>query len=165
MPLLPTATHAFKYLNNPLRRMSEYYEAGVPHPLPVTIAYIADGIKKLRAVQTDRPSTLWRGMKNLRVGDEFMELRRGGTELAPMSTTTKLSVAAHYGLSGGTLLFKIKVDNVMQIGASLEFLTAFPGEAEVCFPPLTYLQPTGRTQDVRIGEHCFHVVEVEPHLA
>ena len=142
--------------------MGEYYEAGVPHPLPVTIAYIADGIKKLRAVQNDRPKTLWRGMKNLRVGDEFMELRRGGTELAPMSTTTKLSVAAHYGLSGGTLLFKIKVDNVMQIGASLEFLTAFPGEAEVCFPPLTYLRPTGREHKLQCGTTEFNVVEVVP---
>ena len=76
-----------------------------------------------------------------------------------------LAVAAQYGVSGGTLLLKIKVDSVMQIGASLEFLTAFPGEAEVCFPPLTYLQPTGRTQEVRIGDKAFHVVEVEPHLA
>ena len=157
--------HAFKYLNNPLRRVSEFYDKGVPHPLPVIIAYIADGIKKLRAVQSDRPNSLWRGMKNLRVSDEFMAMRRGGTELALMSTTTELSVAAHYGVSGGTLLLKIKVDNVMQIGASLEFLTAFPGEAEICFPPLTYLQPTGRTQDVCIGENYFHVVEVEPHLA
>ena len=144
--------------------MSQYYEAGVPHPLPVTIAYIADGIKKLRAVQNDRPKTLWRGMKNLRVGDEFMELRRGGTELAPMSTTTKLSVAAHYGLSGGTLLFKIKVDNVLQIGANLEFLTAFPGEAEVCFPPLTYLQPRGAPQELRVDDATFMVVDVEPTM-
>ena len=173
-------THAFKYLNGPLRDLKRYHD-GEPHPLPVTVAYISDGIKKLRAqsvkklrvqqqastataVPTSLPA-LWRGMKDRRVGDEFMEGLGGGTELGVMSTTTKLAVAARYGMGHDVLLVKIKVNNVLHHGADLEFLTAFPGEAEVCFPPLTHLEPTGRTQDVRIGEHRFHVVEVVPSLA
>ena len=109
-------------------------------------------------------TTLWRGMKNLRVSDDFMHMRRGGTELAPMSTTSDLAVAAHYGVSSGSLVLKVKVDNFMQYGADVQWLSAFPAEAEVVMPPLTYLQPTGRTQAVQVGDRRFHVVEVEPHL-
>ena len=32
----------------------------------------------------------------------------------------------------------------MERGADIAFLSAFPGEAEALFPPLTYLKPTGR---------------------
>jgi len=81
-----------------------------------------------------------------------------------MSTTSDLAVAASYGLSRGSLLFKIRTNNAIQRGVSLQWLSAFPAEAEFCFPPLTFLQPTGRTQDVRVGQRRFHIVEVEPHL-
>ena len=53
----------------------------------------------------------------------------------------------------------------MQYGAELQWLSAFPHEAEVLYPPLTYLQPTGRTQIVELRGYRFTVVEVEPHLA
>ena len=39
----------------------------------------------------------WRGMRNRKVPDEFLE--RGGTELAPMSTTSNLVVAMQYSVS------------------------------------------------------------------
>ena len=48
-----------------------------------------------------------------------------------MSTTTDMRVAVHYGLSAGSLLFLLKVDNFLQYGAELQWLSAFPGEAEV----------------------------------
>ena len=60
---------------------------------------------------------------------------------------------------------KLKVDNFMQYGAELQWLSAFPLEAEVLYPPLTYLQPTGRTQLVELRGFRFTAVEVEPHLA
>lgn len=109
-------------------------------------------------------SYLWRGMKNLEVAEVFMEELRGGTEVAPMSTTKDFSVAATYGVSNHSLLFKIRVSNFLQNGAELQWLSAFPGEAEVCFPPLTYLQPTGRKQMVRIEGNQFTVCEVVPHI-
>ena len=31
-------------------------------------------------------------------------------------------------------------------------------------PPLTYLKPTGRKQEVRVAQRRFSVVEVEPFL-
>ena len=137
--------------------------------MPLMITYISEGIKKLRAVYAAKgggiaKTVLWRGMKNLRVSDSFMQMRRGGTELAPMSTTSDLAIAAHYGVSKGSLVLRLKVDNFMQFGADVQWLSAFPAEAEVVFPPLTYLQPTGRTQILEVGDSMFHIVEVEPHL-
>ena len=138
-------------------------------------------------------TSLWRGMQGLKVSDDFQMNRRGGTELAPMSTTSDIRVAAHYGMSEGSLLFKLKVDNFMQVtasaskcinpqstlychllratfspaqyGADLQWLSAFPKEAEVLYPPLCYLQPTGREQNVELGGNKFRVVEVVPHFA
>ena len=48
-----------------------------------------------------------------------------------MSTTCDISVAIRYGLSQDSLLFIIKVDNFMQYGAEMLWLSAFPEEAEV----------------------------------
>ena len=53
-------TAAYTHINNPLR-------AGERHPLPVTVALIAEGIKKLRAkkaaaADSSSKLTLWRGM-------------------------------------------------------------------------------------------------------
>jgi len=168
-------THAFKYINHPLRDVAHFYNVKQPHPLPNTVAFISDGIKKLRAVYTMHlddpdapkhhvPNTLWRGMKGMRVTDAFMEGNLGGTELAPMSTTTDLQVAVEYGMSAQSLLFKFKVDNFLGLGADLQWLSAFPGEAEVLYPPLTYLKPTGRQQKVAVGKHNFRVVEIVPHI-
>ena len=75
-----------------------------------------------------------------------------------------------YSLSGNSLLFKIVAQDFMVIGADLQWLSAFPAEAEVLYPPLTYLRPTGRTEEIVVshgggsGKHelCFTVVEVEP---
>ncbi len=57
----------------------------------------------------------------------------------------------------------------LAIGADLQWLSAFPGEAEMLYPPLTFLKPTGRTDTVSVtrdDEQCvFVVVEVEPVLA
>ena len=161
-------TAAFKYLNGPLREQGRTK----PHPLPTTVAFIADGIKKLRAKHAEGGSAtqvvqLYRGMRNLAISDAFMAERRGGTELAPMSTTSDIGVAASYSLSGASLLFKLKVNNFMQFGADLQWLSAFPGEAEICYPPLTYLQPTGRVERVKLleGTVTYTVVEVEPHIS
>ena len=48
-----------------------------------------------------------------------------------MSTTTNLAIAAQYGVSRGSLVLKLKVDNFMQYGADVKWLSAFPTEAEV----------------------------------
>ena len=75
-----------------------------------------------------------------------------------------MEVAIHYGLSQDSLLFHLKVDNFMHYGADLQWVSAFPGEGEVLYPPLTYLQPTGRLQRIYVGKNCLKVVEVHPSI-
>ena len=74
-----------------------------------------------------------------------------------------------YSLSAHSLLFKIVAPNFMSTGAELQWLSAFPSEAEMLFPPLTYLQATGRTGCVTVerdGQQLsFAVIEVTPSLA
>jgi len=167
-------TPAFKYLNSPLRSTSDFYDKGKSHPLPKTVAYISEGIKKLRAsyaikVEAGTATSklvLWRGLKNMALPKDFLTNQKGGTELAPMSTTTDLSVATKYACSGESVLLKISLDNFMQYGADLQWLSAFPGEEEVLYPPLTYLQPTAREpQVVQLSTgHKFTVYEVKPTI-
>ena len=84
----------------------------------------------------------------MKVTEEFEQT--GGTELAPMFTMTDIRVACGYavrnGMKDGALLMKIVTDNNMLRGADVSFLSVFPGEAETAFPPLTFMQPTGKTQ-------------------
>ena len=108
--------------------------------------------------------TLWRGLRNTKVTDAFT--KSGGTEQALMSTTTDIGVAVQYSLSSFSLLFKIKAEDFMSMGADLQWLSAFPHEAEFLYPPLTYLEPTGRTSDVSVEREgqvfMFSIVEVIP---
>ena len=78
-----------------------------------------------------------------------------------MSTTTEIKTATEYSISDNSLIFYITTENGMQRGADIQFLSAFPAEAEVLYPPLTYLQPTGKIQEVKAGGRRFTVVEVE----
>jgi hypothetical protein len=160
-------TLAYSFLNDPLRDDDRYNQSR-PCPLPVTTYFATSGIRKLRALQVDSGEiVLWRGMRNLEVADGFME--KGGTELAFMSTTRDLAVAVRYCLSPKSLLFKLIVPSFMTTGADVQWLSAYPDEAEILFPPLTFLKPTGRTETITIyrGRNlsCFTVVEVHPLLA
>jgi hypothetical protein len=82
-----------------------------------------------------------------------------------MSTTTNIETAVSYSISSESLIFRIVTKNKLQRGAELQWLSAFPGEKEILFPPLTYLQPTGRTQVIEVGKCRFTVVEVSPTIA
>ena len=141
--------------------------------------YIQDGIKKLRAAVVEANNNeskygskqngntvLWRGMKNVKVGDRFKN--EGGTELAPMSTTSDLNVAIEYGTcSTGSLILKIQVPDALASGADLEWLSAFPTESEVLYPPLTFLRPTGRMQSLtsEVSGAQVTIMEVTPDLS
>ena len=92
-------------------------------------------------------------------------MQEGGTELGFMSTTTDLSVAVKYSLSATSLIFKIVPSNFMSAGADISWLSAFPQESEILYPPLTFIEPTGRTETISIGDYNIFVVEVIPTLA
>jgi hypothetical protein len=59
---------------------------------------------------------------------------------------------------------KLRTRSFMQRGADIAFLSAFPGEKEILFAPLTYLRPTGRSMALTFPEHAMNVtvIEVEP---
>ncbi len=83
-------------------------------------------------------------------------------QLAPMSTTTDFTTAAEYsiGNSGQSLIFSIVTKHSLQRGADLQWISAFPTEAEVLYPPLTYLEPTGRTQVIPVKTYICTIVQV-----
>ena len=170
----------FSSLNNPLRQFKRDEKGDFelplqmekPHNFPLTISYIDDGIRKLRAVDAAKLSSanesigelqddvvLWRGMRDIKVSDEFGSY--GGVELAPMSTSYSLDTAIHYALKGDVnIIFRIVSASFMERGANIEYLSSFPREQECLFPPFTFLSPTGRSQ--RIGPIL--IVEVTPRL-
>ena len=163
------STAAFKVLNGPLRE----HNRTAPHPLAATIMHLTNAIKKLRSVNTsNEESDLWRGMRNLAATDEFEA--NGGTEAAPMSTTTDVKVAVSYALGERSLLFKIVSAGFMERGADITFCSAFPNEKECVYPPLTYLRPTGRREHVEVQTNnkdghdmstVVTVIEVVPSVA
>jgi hypothetical protein len=56
----------------------------------------------------------------------------------------------------------------LQMGADVQWLSAFPNEAEILYPPLTYLEPTGKTDEISVireGQtYTFNIIEVRPHI-
>ena len=159
-------TAAFKVLNGPLRQPW----ASMPHPFPTTICFLSDAIGKLRAVSAQQEHAhmeydLWRGLQNRKTTESFEA--KGGTEMAPMSTTSDIKVGLRYTFgaqdTASALLFKLRTDSFMARGASLSWVSAFPGEEEVLFPPLTYLKPS-RKQVERISYNgrVITVIEVVP---
>ena len=142
-------TLVYKYINGPLRNKELYRtypdQPDQPrHPLAAVVFYIFQGIKMLRNCAKDLHGgiVLWRGVKSVKADQNFLD--NGGTELAPMSTTTKLEVALGYlngmTLSQGAVLFKLAITSKLKMGAELAWLSAFPSEAEVLYPPMTFLE-------------------------
>ena len=168
-------TSAYEYINGPLRDLSRRRKKQ-PHPLAACVIVIEEGIKKLRnvisqanAVQReagfDREYiTLWRGLKRVHANKDFVLY--GGAELAPMSTTSDFKVAVNYATCReGCLLLKIVVDSALEHGADLAWLSAFPGEQEVLYPPLTYLKSTRRHQELKCGQSVVSILELVPNMS
>ena len=158
-------TAAFKSINTPLREQGRRQ----PHPLAATVWLIHNAVKKLRVAHRTRKSqTLWRGMKHVAVKEQFFE-DGGGTEFAPMSTTSELAVAMDYAAADHAVLLQIHVENHLTLGANVEFLSAFPRENEILYPPLTYLQPIDGTKPsleyMEVGGMQIQVVDVKPVIA
>lgn len=154
-------TSSYKSINDPMRQSPPV----LPHPFAATLYFISDALSKLREVQGKDPlvhnTTLifWRGMKNLSITEEFV--RTGGTEMACMSTTSSQEVAIDFAKSDSPLLFKFVSKSFMSHGANISFLSVYPGEKEVLYPPLTYLRPIKLSRE-SVGGKVYQVAEVEP---
>jgi hypothetical protein len=135
-----------------------------PHPYAATTWYIHDGIMKLRATREDDATavrTFWRGMSGTTVSDGFM--KRGGTEMGCMSTTETQTVARTFAKVGEVdhpLLLKVQSTSLMDCGADIGWLSMYPEEREVLFPPLTYLLPVGEP----VVEDGCTVITVQPRF-
>lgn len=160
------STAAYQSLNSPLRDTERFLNRE-PHPLPITVAFIGEAIRRLRVVDAqsenrNQPLELYRGLRDMRVTDEIMV--QGGTELAPMSTTTSLEVAVRYSVSPNSVLLRLHTRSFMERGADLSFLSCFPAESEILFPPLTFLRFTGEAQTIAIDESTLTVVDAAPSM-
>ena len=161
------------------------------HPYPALVAWVAEAIGKLRAAEVERlraearkaataaaadsaaegavrrgATEVWRGVGDAADIQQFKA--RGGTELAFVSASSLRSVVDEYALTPPDdseapppLIIKVRAD--LQIGSDLSFLSVFPKQAEVVFPPCTYLEvrsgyeeavtlPTGEELTVRVVE-------------
>jgi hypothetical protein len=177
-------TPAFRVINDPLR--DETKRKGNKHPMPATVININKGILKMRQLAGDKKSlataketksntsnkssaknsVLWRGMQKIALTEEF--IKHGGTELAPMSTTSELSIACKYGACEmGSVLFKITVQDCIQHGATLKWLSVFPTDEEILYPPLTFLRPNINKELQKVlGKNGVEVtiIEVMPEM-
>ena len=52
----------------------------------------------------------------------------------------------------------------MQRGADLTYVSCFPAEAEVLYPPLTFLRPIGEPIEVTTAGLTFTVINVRPDV-
>lgn len=166
LALLLYTTSSYKSINDPFR--NQPYPQ-LPHPFAATLYYISDALTKLRTVQganqshANREQIFWRGMIDLRVTDEFLEV--GGTEMSCMSTTSSKKVAADFAKKSKTspLLLKLSSNDFMSHGADISFLSVYPEEKEILYPPLTYLGPTRRERSIEVIDGVeYQVVEVKP---
>ena len=115
-----------------------------------TIHLIVSGVIKMsRCMYLPQRRHVYRGLGDMELPEEFLAEDkfgvRGGVEFALMSTTLKRSVAVQYAGSRMPTVFEIDIGAVDR-GASLSFLSQYPGEEEILFPPMSYLEVTGATR-------------------
>jgi len=159
----------FKTINDMLREPGRR-ERKEPHPFPVLVFFLWMGVKKLRtkasnSITPNEKKDLYRGMSNVDLQSDFV--LRGGTECAPMSTSEDINIAIKYGATGlQSVLIRIRTTGFMNLGAALRWLSAFPFEEELLYPPGTYLKPLRPKPHVfKIGNSTFKVIDVEPQLS
>lgn len=144
---------AYRVVNTALRNGCSLAR---PHPYPATVVSLLEAARLLRAAaQRQRAAergrtpgaisgfaTLWHGVAGVTPSAEF--LSRGGTCMGILSCSPDRNVAERYARREGTLsalLLKLTVPNVQNAGADIAFLSAYPEEREVIYPPGTYLRP------------------------
>ena len=187
---LPASNQAFRSINNPLRDQGRY-QRGEPHPLPVTVALIAEALGKLRAVDAGKKALdkveLYRGMKDVKSPDDFM--KEGGTvsppRCGPVAKHRPPTMTPLGALPSGT---SAHVDDLRPHGGYAVFTELELGAASplhrrvhlsrtghllslcvsrggrVPIPTADVLQPTGERETVEIKDLSYEVITVKPTL-
>jgi len=110
-----------------------------------TIYCIVSGTIKLSKVTSLPPSrVVYRGLHGLEMPNKFVSQDAfgvsGGVELGMLSTSQDMNVAIQYAGKGMLpTVFEISCGAVDR-GASLNVLSQYPGEEEMLYPPLSYLE-------------------------
>ena len=156
-------TSSYRAINVPLRTVP----VTRPNPFAATTFFISEAIKKMRTIEAKTvagmaPRTLWRGVHGLALTKDFMT--KGGTEFACMSTSASPDIAANFAKTGqNPMIFKYDTKNCIERGADVAYLSVYEGEAEVLYPPLTYLQFNG-VQEEEVAGTKLLVVSVEAQI-
>jgi tetratricopeptide (TPR) repeat protein len=128
------------------------YNAVVAGKFITTIHAISSGILKLGRCQPC--VTVYRGAGGFKMPTRLLEAdaygTKGGVELSFMSTTMDPKVAQTYGKDwdserGLNYVYEMEMDSANR-GACLIWLSQYPEEAEILFPPLSSLEVLGRPQ-------------------
>lgn len=136
--------------------------------------------------------TVWRGLRDVQIPQQLMELggseracmscvssatffARGARAhsscclvltaavLAQLSASTDRNIAQNFSDGPCPLVLKITPSTFMQCGADVRFLSVYPSEKEVLYPPLTFLRFVGASRE-KFGGHNMKVITVEPHI-
>ena len=144
-------TSSYARINSPMRTQPPTR----PNPFAATAYFVSEAIKKLRVVEASSPSgmkprTLWRGVQGMSLTEDFMA--SGGTEFACLSTSACSDVAVLFAKTGrNPTIFKFETKNCIERGADVAYLSVYQGEAEVLYPPLTFLHFKGVKEEVVAG--------------
>ena len=128
----------------------DIYESLKGNQYETTTFCIMSGIIKLsKEGQIPAGRRVFRGLGGMILPEQFWRKKkggfRGGVEWGLMSTTTDKAVAMQYSgvaQQRGTV-FEITVGRI-DMGADHSWLSQYPGEAEILFPPLTCLEVVGQ---------------------
>mmetsp|Transcript_34214 Transcript_34214/g.89391 ORF Transcript_34214/g.89391 Transcript_34214/m.89391 type:complete len:1055 (+) Transcript_34214:149-3313(+) len=116
---------------------------------PTTIHAINSLIIKLSKLTV--ATKVYRGMCYAKLPDSIWQRNaegiRCGIEYGFSSTTTDRSVAVHYGTGPAGTIFEMPMGLVNR-GAELVWISQYPHEAEILFPPLTGLELSDATVNV-----------------
>lgn len=153
----------FQIITRPFRETQNLEGFQEEHPVLITVLLIQEALKKLRQLHLsdDAPAEeYWRGMKNLEATGDF--IINGGTELGPMSTSVSKIKIGEYAKSEHPLILRVVPTTFMERGSDISWLSLYPGEKEVLYPPLTYLETIRRR---RIKNSKGWVIDVRPHIS
>ena len=103
---------------------------------------------------------VWRGFTDARLPDTFWSRNeqgvRGGVEYGFSSTTTEREQAIAYADGNASTLFEMQM-GLVDRGAELSWLSQYPHEREILFPPLTGIEMVSSDVD---GQSL--VIQVRP---
>uniref|UniRef100_A0A7S0W5B3 NAD(P)(+)--arginine ADP-ribosyltransferase n=1 Tax=Hemiselmis tepida TaxID=464990 RepID=A0A7S0W5B3_9CRYP len=120
-----------------------------------TIHCIVSGIIKLsKSMKLPEDRKVYRGLGGLELPEAFTKPDafgvRGGCEFAMMSTTVDRQVALQYAGQNVPTIFEIEVGGIDR-GASVKFVSQYPGEEEILLPPRSYLEVVDGVPRVEAG--------------